>query len=195
MGGGKGFPVGRTEVTIRLGAGLHRVQAENTFHHTTEEKTCPEFGSCNVTRWYDTTRSEVDTWHPFGRIAFSVQPFRSGPWVEVQAATPFPFAQWDGSNTTTTTTTRKGTEEDCQGMIGPCTEAEEWSETGNTSDESADHQASIADWSIGGGWVARTGSHQWVAGLRWHPALRATSATLQWSFAVGKRAIAAGRAP
>jgi len=183
---GKGFPVSKAEAMVRVGAGIHRIRAENVFLQTTEESICSESGTCSITTSTMTGSEGEHGMKLFGRIAASLQAPGSGPWLEFQATTGLEYAKWTESSTSTTTTTRMGTEENCHDflILGPCTHKAEWTEVNSASDPGAKVTATMNVWSVGTGWVVRRGAQQWVAGARWYPSQKAVEATLQWSVAL-----------
>ena len=129
-------------------------------------------------------RKDESAWLPFGRIIASIQPRRHGPWIDFQATSALPFAEWTAKRTRKVTVRRMSTEEDCgPGLFGPCTHEREWDETSEDATTSDPSREALRTLSTGAGWTIRNGNQQWTTGVRWYPWIGALQASMQWSIA------------
>jgi hypothetical protein len=180
LGVGKGFPIARAEGMIRLGAGLQRLDVQNQYKATTTRTDCGETNACSTI--YTKVRAygkQEEIWSPVGRLALSIQPLRSGPWIDLQASTALVFAEWPGVETSTVMNSRYGMETNCS-LFGSCDDST-WTET-ETGSASGEHQSErIATWSTGVGWIFRHRHQQWSIGARWFPDNGTVQANAQWS--------------
>lgn len=150
-GVGKGFALRGAELTLRAAGGAQIVEAANLYDVNVRRIRClPD--SCvvedlNPTTFTDRTR----TWEAASRLAASLQPSASGPWIDAQWIGPMAFARWVPLRSTTT--------------------------TGETN--SASSVASMSFHTLGGGWVFRGNRGQLVLGLRYLWGFRAVGFTVQ----------------
>lgn len=183
LGFGRRFPIAKAVGMIRLGAGLHQMNATNTYGTHAELTVCPDRAPCVTEVVTDSFfQKEESTFSPFGRIIASIQPQRNGPWLDLQATTALQFAEWTAKQTQKVTVRRMRTEEDCDpGLIGPCILEEEWDETSESSNQSDPSRETLQTMSTGAGWTIRQGNQQWTAGARWYPLVGTVQASMQWS--------------
>lgn len=180
LGMGKGFPIARAEGMIRLGAGLQRLDVQNQYKATTTRTDCSETNACSTI--YTKVRTygkQEEIWSPVGRLALSIQPLRSGPWIDLQASTALVFAEWPGVETSTVKNERYQKETDCS-LFGGCDDST-WTETKTASSTGAGRSERIATWSTGVGWIFRHRHQQWSIGARWFPGNGTIQASAQWS--------------